>query len=77
MELLSQAQQEYKDTMEAATAAKLEAEKRKHERALQYLDDEMRNMKDRLRQVRSLILVMDLESSAKILGILPLSLWRF
>ena len=38
--------------MEAATAAKLEAEKRKHENALRYLDDKMREMRERLRQVR-------------------------
>nr|XP_018670943.1 centriolin isoform X1 [Ciona intestinalis] len=45
---LMQAQQEYRETMEAATAAKIGAEKHAHERALKRLDDEMKKMKDKL-----------------------------
>ena len=49
--LINQAQQEYKETMEAATEAKLDAEKRKHQQTLRYLDNQMADMHDRLRQV--------------------------
>ncbi|XP_078489417.1 centriolin [Ciona intestinalis] len=45
---LMQAQQEYRETMEASTAAKIGAEKHAHERALKRLDDEMKKMKDKL-----------------------------
>uniref|UniRef100_F6VQX9 Centriolin n=1 Tax=Ciona intestinalis TaxID=7719 RepID=F6VQX9_CIOIN len=48
---LMQAQQEYRETMEAATAAKIGAEKHAHERALKRLDDEMKKMKDKLIEV--------------------------
>uniref|UniRef100_H2YWP8 Centriolin n=1 Tax=Ciona savignyi TaxID=51511 RepID=H2YWP8_CIOSA len=48
---LMQAQQEYRETMEAATAAKIGAEKHSHERAMKSLDDEMKKMREKLIEV--------------------------
>nr|CAB3232457.1 centriolin [Phallusia mammillata] len=47
---LMEAQQEYRETMEAATDAKLEAEKKAHERALRNLDDDMTQLRNRLKE---------------------------
>ncbi|XP_077968692.1 centriolin-like isoform X1 [Styela clava] len=46
---LLEAQKEYKETMEAATNAKLEAEKNKHKQNMERLEDEIDQLKNKLR----------------------------
>lgn len=59
MLLSIQAQKEYRETMEAATDAKIEAEKNKHKAALERLEDEIDELKHGLKEVNLCSLCSD------------------